>query len=144
MADIHRHLAARGVKFILGSEEGKVVRLMYSNNDIPTERHRTGFQVASGKIHHSRRKIICLGAWVANLVPRPQCGCQVFVAHVQRTERECDYLRGIPVLKVRDLGFFFEPDPATSLLKLCPLGSGYINSEKSAGRSLPPRNHRRH
>jgi sarcosine oxidase/L-pipecolate oxidase len=39
---------------------------------------------------------------------------------------------------VRDLGFFFEPDPATKLFKLCPLGAGFTNTKN--GISLPPVN----
>lgn len=61
------------------------------------------------------------------------------MAHVQLTEEEADLLRGIPVVNVRDLGFYFEPDPATKLFKLCPLGAGFTNPG-SSGLSLPPSN----
>ncbi|KAF2098801.1 oxygen oxidoreductase [Rhizodiscina lignyota] len=140
MADLHRYLVSRGVKFILGAQEGKAVKLLYNTSN-PSERRCTRFQVASGRVHQARRTIVCVGAYAATLIP--EMGSFVIakcwsVAHVQLTERECDYLRGIPVLNVRDLGFFFEPDPATRLLKLCPLGAGYINSDANTGLSLPP------
>jgi sarcosine oxidase / L-pipecolate oxidase len=63
------------------------------------------------------------------------------VAHVQLTPRECDVLRGIPIINARDLGFYFEPDPATRLLKLSPLGVGFSNYKQTKGLpgvSLPP------
>ncbi|KAL2398604.1 L-saccharopine oxidase [Exophiala dermatitidis] len=141
MLDTYRYLGARGVKFVLGPQRGKAVELLYNNARNSSERRCIGFRVASGETHHARRTIVCLGAWAAKLIP--EIGSYVVakswsVAHIQLTERECDYLRGIPVLNVRDLGFFFEPDPATKLFKLCPLGAGYINSDKSTGISLPP------
>ncbi|EXJ55456.1 hypothetical protein A1O7_08383 [Cladophialophora yegresii CBS 114405] len=142
MADIHQQLVGKGVKFVLGPEDGKAVKLLYSDHDQRSlERRCTGFQVASGQHHYARRTIVCLGAWAATLIP--DIGAYVVakswsVAHVQLTERESDYLRGIPVLNVRDLGFFFEPDPASRLLKLCPLGAGYVNTDKSTRISIPP------
>ncbi|OAP59702.1 hypothetical protein AYL99_07000 [Fonsecaea erecta] len=141
MRDIHQYLVGKGVKFVLGSKEGKAVRLLYNENETPAERRCIGFQAANGQIHHARRTIVCLGAWAATLLP--SLGSFVVakcwsVAHVQLSERECDYLRGIPVLNIRDLGFFFEPDPTSRLLKLCPLGAGYINSDKDTSISLPP------
>lgn len=141
MADTYQHLAGRGVKFVLGLQDGKAVKLLYTNDQEGSGRRCTGLQVANGTIHSARLTIVCLGAWAAKLLPdigsyvKAKCWS---VAHVQLTERECDYLRGIPVLNVRDLGFFFEPDPATRLLKLCPLGAGYVNTDKSTGISLPP------
>ncbi|KAI1624421.1 oxygen oxidoreductase [Exophiala viscosa] len=141
MADIYRHLSGRGIKFVLGPKEGEVVKLLYSTTRDLAQRRCTGVQLQSGKVYQARRTILCLGAWASTLIP--DIGSFVVakcwsVAHVRLTERECDYLRGIPVLNVRDLGFFFEPDPATKLLKLCPLGAGYVNTDKSTGTSLPP------
>ncbi|KAK4934910.1 hypothetical protein LTR10_023943 [Elasticomyces elasticus] len=141
MADIHKHLAGRGVKFVFGPVEGKVVKLLYNTTRDPAQQRCTGVQVQSGKTYQARRTILCAGAWAATLVP--DIGSFVdakcwSVAHVKLTQQECDYLRGIPVLNVRDLGFFFEPDPTTKLFKLCPLGGGYVNSNKGKGTSLPP------
>lgn len=138
MKGIHHHLARRGVKFLLGPKQGRVSELLYSSHS--GKRTCYGVKTADGLIHQSSQTIVCLGPYAAELLP--SIGSSVVakswsVAHVQLTEQECDYLRGIPVLNMRDLGFFFEPDPATRLFKLCPLGAGYVNTGKN-GISLPP------
>lgn len=143
MIGLHRHLASRGVKFFLGPQQGKVTELLYSTDRAVSSHYCTGFRTADGRTHHARRTILCLGAYAATLIP--SIGNFVVakswsVAHVQLTELECGFLRGIPVLNVRDLGFFFEPDPATKYLKLCPLGAGFINTDKELRISLPPSN----
>ncbi|EME42294.1 hypothetical protein DOTSEDRAFT_73205 [Dothistroma septosporum NZE10] len=129
-----RHCASKGVKFVLGEESGKVTKLNY------TGKKCTGFQTADGREHKSALTIVALGAHAAALLP----GVGKFavarswsVAHVQLTEDEVNHLRGIPTTNIRDLGFFFEPDPKTRLFKLCPLGIGYTNPDAS-GVSLPP------
>lgn len=150
---IWEHCANRGVKFILGESAGKAVRLLYAENDpsasasTDTEPRKDeakcrciGVQTADGKRHLADLTICALGAYGASLIPRlgnfvvARCWS---VAHVQLNEAETDYLRGIPTTNVRDLGFFFEPDPKTRLFKLCPLGTGYTNTSKD-GTSLPP------
>ena len=133
MQGIWSHLAAKGVKFVLGDSQGRVVELKYSG------KRCTGIRTGDGKTHKASTVIVALGAWAASLLPA--IGNSVVarcwsVAHVQLTKAECDYLRFIPTTNVRDLGFFFEPDPETRLFKLCPLGAGYTN--RSGGVSLPP------
>jgi len=139
MKGIYHHLAGRGVKFILGPKHGKVTELLYDGQG--TSRTCTAVKTADGTSHNVQKVICCLGAYQAELLPDISSFSVAkswSVAHVQLTEAECDLLRGIPVLNVRDLGFFFEPDPATRLLKLCPLGAGYINTDEKTGISLPP------
>lgn len=122
---VHRHCAARGVRFLLG-DAGNVTDLLYDASG-----RCTGVRTADGTEHAAAKTVCALGAYGASLIP----GLAKFtvarcwsVAHVQLTEDETDFLRGIPVTNVRDLGFFFEPDPATRLLKLCPLGAGFTNT----------------
>ncbi|KAI8176821.1 hypothetical protein KHU50_003719 [Colletotrichum sp. SAR 10_65] len=122
---VHRHCAARGVRFLLG-DAGNVTDLLYDASG-----RCTGVRTSDGTEHAAAKTVCALGAYGASLVP----GLAKFtvarcwsVAHVQLTEDETDFLRGIPVTNIRDLGFFFEPDPATRLLKLCPLGAGFTNT----------------
>ncbi|KAG9765066.1 oxygen oxidoreductase, partial [Aureobasidium melanogenum] len=134
------HLAANGVKFILGDRVGKVQELLYDSDSPSAGRPCIGVRTADGKIHYSKTTICALGAHAASLIPSlgrftiARCWS---VAHVQLTASEVDLLRGLPTTNVRDLGFFFEPDPETRLFKLCPLGAGYTNTLES-GLSIPP------
>lgn len=128
------HCASLGVKFILGESAGKVTELLYDRKSC------IGAKTADGRAHHAKKTIVALGAHVASLIP--SIGQSVVakswsVTHVQLTKSECDLLRGIPTTNIRDLGFFFEPDPETRLFKLCPLGAGYTNPDAN-GLSLPP------
>lgn len=102
----------------------------------------SGVRSKNGLVHAAETTICALGAYNAALIPslgRFNMALCWPVAHILLTETECDMLRGLPVILVQDLGFFFEPDPATRLLKLCPLGSaGYSNTNSATGISLPP------
>ncbi|CAK7201534.1 hypothetical protein SEUCBS139899_004240 [Sporothrix eucalyptigena] len=133
---VWEHVSARGVRSILGEKAGRAVRLEYTESGGQV----TGVVTADGKTHPADLVICALGAHGAALVP--QMGANNVarcwsVAHVQLTESECDLLRGLPTTNVRDLGFFFEPDPKTRLFKLCPLGAGFTNTGAD-GVSLPP------
>ncbi|KAI7241506.1 oxygen oxidoreductase [Hortaea werneckii] len=148
---IWEHCARIGVKFVMGEEAGKVEKLLYSSgpgketlstNAEPSNNggRCVGIRTADGKEHRADLTICALGAHGASLIQDlgrfvvARCWS---VAHVQLSEEETDFLRGIPTTNVRDLGFFFEPDPKTRLFKLCPLGTGYTNT-LSDGTSLPP------
>jgi sarcosine oxidase/L-pipecolate oxidase len=135
MKGIWQHVSARGVKSILGDPAGTVVRLSYSPSGVATH-----VLTADGKKHDADIIISALGAYGASVISdlgKSSVARCWSVAHVQLTQTECDLLRGIPTTNIRDLGFFFEPDPHTRLFKLCPLGIGYTNTN-SMGISLPP------
>ena len=134
------HCAARGVRFITGGEKGKVMELIYDDAVDSADRRCIGIRTADGKFHASKTTICALGPYAASLIPdlgRFVVARSWSVAHVQLTKAETDLLRGVPTTNIRDLGFFFEPDPETRLFKLCPLGAGYTNTAEN-GTSLPP------
>lgn len=129
MRGIWGHLSQQGIKFVLGPAHGQVEEIVYSNSG--SSRSATGVRTADGVVHKADKVIVALGAWAGSLLPH--IGSSVMarcwsVAHVQLTKKECDYLRFLPTTNIRDLGFFFEPDPETRLFKLCPLGAGYTNT----------------
>lgn len=108
--------------------------------EAPAAKKAIGVKTMSGRMHAAKLVIVAAGAAAAQVVP--EVGKKVVakswaVAHIQLSDEETAWLRGIPVVYARDLGFFFEPDPATNLLKICPMGGGYINTGQD-GVSLPP------
>lgn len=138
LAAMYRATQAAGVRFFLG-EQGAVEELVYVST--LEGRKAAGIRTKNGRFHPSSLVIVAAGAGVGRLVP--ELGKQVVakswsVAHVQLTDEETSALRGIPITYARDLGFFFEPDPKTNLLKLCPMGGGFINTDPKTGVSHAP------
>ncbi|KAH8750770.1 FAD dependent oxidoreductase [Diaporthe sp. PMI_573] len=137
---VHRAAKARGVRFVLGRTAGAVEEIVYEGSS----RRAKGVRTKDGRFHAASLVIVAAGALASKLVP----GVGQFVhakswsvAHIQLTPEESSALRGIPVVYARDLGFFFEPDPVTHLLKLCPMGAGFVNTDRATGVSLPPAQH---
>lgn len=133
----------RSVKFILG-EDGDTAEIVY--HDTPTGKKATGVRSKKGRFLPAGLVIVAAGAWSSNLVP--EVGKQLVakswsVAHVHLTDDETRALRNIPVTYARDLGFFFDPDPKTNLLKLCPMRAGFINTTPGRGCRTPRRYYRR-
>jgi sarcosine oxidase/L-pipecolate oxidase len=136
---IYRVARSNGVRFFLGEKSGAVQEVVYEGTG--SNRKSVGVRTKSGRFHAASLLIIAAGAAVARIIP--EIGTDVSakswsVAHVRLTDEETSALRGIPVTYARDLGFFFEPDPKTNLLKLCPMGGGYINTNSSTGVSEAP------
>ncbi|KAM5344400.1 hypothetical protein ACJ41O_012937 [Fusarium nematophilum] len=139
LRSIYLATKAKGVKYILGSA-GAVSEIVYET----TSKGRTakGVKTKTGLFYPSRLVVVATGAAGGILIP--EVGKQLVakswsVAHVHLTDDETSALRGIPVTYARDLGFFFEPDPKTNLLKLCPMGGGYINTDPASGVSHAPK-----
>ncbi|KAL5590487.1 hypothetical protein FOBRF1_014044 [Fusarium oxysporum] len=129
---------AQGVKYILGAA-GAVSEIVYEKTS--SGRKAKGVKTTGGLFYPSNLVIVSVGAAGAKLVP--EIGKQLVakswsVAHLHLTDDETSALRGIPVTYARDLGFFFEPDPKTNLLKLCPMGGGFINTDPKTGISHAP------
>ncbi|KAI1441757.1 FAD dependent oxidoreductase [Annulohypoxylon stygium] len=134
MTAVYSACVALGVKIHLDSA---VQALTYSTSgDVCT-----GAVTTRGTQYSASTTILTLGASLGSVLP--QIKRQVIakaspVAHIQLTPTEAAQLRGIPVTYARDLGFFFEPDARTNLLKLCPAMAGYTNYATPSGLSLPP------
>jgi sarcosine oxidase/L-pipecolate oxidase len=136
---IHQAACKNGVKFRLGEHAGAVQEIVYEGKG--RDRKSTGVMTKDEEFHAASLVIVAVGAAATQVVP--EIGSNISakswsVAHVRLTDDETSALRGIPVTYARDLGFFFEPDPKTNLLKLCPMGGGYINTNPSTGISQPP------
>ncbi|CAG8100593.1 unnamed protein product [Penicillium olsonii] len=138
LAAVYRAAQAAGVRFYLG-EHGAVDEVVYVST--LQGRKSSGIRTKDGKFHPSSLVIVAAGGAVGRLVP--ELGKKVVakswsVAHVQLTDEETSALRGIPITYARDLGFLFEPDPKTNLLKICPMGGGFINTDPKTGISHAP------
>jgi sarcosine oxidase/L-pipecolate oxidase len=136
---IYREARSNGVRFFLGEKVGAIQKLVYEG--VGSSRRSIGVRTMSGRFHSASLIIIAAGAAATRVLP--EIGTEVTakswsVAHVRLTDEETSALRGIPVTYARDLGFFFEPDPKTNLLKLCPMGGGYINTNPATGVSEAP------
>ncbi|KAI9728021.1 MAG: hypothetical protein M1834_007835 [Cirrosporium novae-zelandiae] len=132
MRAVYSACIALGVTFHL--DDG-VTEILYSGNKC------IGASTASGKQYKSPLTIICLGASAASLIPSIHVqvtGKAWPVAHVALTPEEAAPLMGIPVTYARDIGFFFEPDPKTHLLKLCSANAGITNYQSGSRLSVPP------
>lgn len=136
---VYRAARENGVRFLLGEKVGAVREIVYE--DTCQGRKSVGVRTQGGDFHAASLVIVAVGAAATKIVPEIGSHVQAkawSVAHVRLTEDETSSLRGIPVTYARDLGFFFEPEPKTNLLKLCPMGGGYVNTDPSTGLSQPP------
>ncbi|KAH5044415.1 hypothetical protein HBI75_023560 [Parastagonospora nodorum] len=136
---IYREAQSKGIRFFLGEKVGAIQEIVYEG--VGPSRRSIGVRTKAGTFHAASLVIVAVGAAASKIVP--EIGSEVSakswsVAHIRLTDEETSALRGIPVTYARDFGFLFEPDPKTNLLKLCPMGGGYINTNPSTGVSEAP------
>lgn len=142
---VYKEARKNGVRFFLGEKVGAIQEIVYETSG--AHRESVGVKTKAGRFHAAKLVIVAVGAAAHKIVP--ELGTEVSakswsVAHVRLTDEETAALRGIPVTYARDLGFFFEPDPKTNLLKLCPMGGGFINTNPKTGVSEAPEEIIRH
>ncbi|RFU34084.1 hypothetical protein B7463_g2249, partial [Scytalidium lignicola] len=137
MKAVYEDCVKKRVSFRLGFKEGEVAELIFA----PGTGRCTGARTKRGIEYKASTTIVALGANVARIIPyaATQVTARCWgVAHIQLSPEEAARLRGIPVINVRDIGFFFEPDLATNKLKICHMGGAYTNySATSPSLSLP-------
>lgn len=124
MKKVYNELVRRGAKFEFG-ERGDAIEILQSADCV-----RPQIRTRSGTVYTADKVVIALGAHTPKLLPSTisQLTAKSWaVGHIQLTPEEAKSLRGMPVVNCRDLGFFFEPDVETGLLKLCAHGGGYTN-----------------
>ena len=129
---MYNELVHRGVTFKFG-ERGEADEILLSADSTSPRIH-----TKSGLIYTSDVVIIALGAHTTKLLPSAaaQLTAKAWaVGHVQLTPNEAAELQGMPVVNCRDLGFLFEPDFDTGLIKLCANGGGYTNYINAGSRS---------
>ncbi|KAG7042512.1 FAD dependent oxidoreductase [Colletotrichum scovillei] len=129
---VYEYVKARGVEIHTGES---VASLTYEGDKC------IGARTTSGKEFKAATTILTVGASLGNVLP--SVGRQVTakawsLLHIQLQPEEAARLKGTPVTYARDLGFFFEPEPGTGILKLSPSGGGYTNYSTTTGLSTPP------
>lgn len=134
METAYDQLLQRGTRFEFG-ERGEAVSVSHIPSSEPPQ-----IQTRSGTIYTADRIIMALGASTPRLLlsATPQLTAKSWaVGHIQLTHEEAERMEGMAVVNCSDLGFFFEPDPDTRLLKLCAHGGGYTNYEPVESQGLP-------
>lgn len=125
-----------GVKFHFG-DSGHAVSIEKSGNIVSVV-SKDGSKYTAGKI------ILSLGASTGSLVDlkEQQAATGLFVTHIRLSEQEFEQYKRMPIVFDSKMGYFFPPDPATRILKICLPGSGASNFvtdpfNSSKSKSLP-------
>lgn len=117
-----------GVRFVTGTPNGKVITLIFENNDVK------GAVTADGTIWRAEQTFLCAGASADQFLDfqqqlRPTAWTLVHIA--LNPEERASY-KDIPVIFNIEKGFFFEPDEERGEIKICDEHPGYTNMEQSA------------
>ncbi|PWY70916.1 fructosyl amine: oxygen oxidoreductase [Aspergillus heteromorphus CBS 117.55] len=121
-----------GVKFVAGSPAGKVITLIFENDDV------RGAVTEDGKIWHADQTILCAGANAGQFLDfkdqlRPTAWTLV---HITLDPEERKLYKDIPVIFNIEKGFFFEPDEERGEIKICDEHPGYTNMVRSSDGSV--------
>ncbi|XRM42953.1 hypothetical protein ABZX51_006162 [Aspergillus tubingensis] len=116
-----------GVKFVAGSPAGRVITLIFENNDVK------GAVTADGKIWRAEQTILCAGASAGQFLDfkdqlRPTAWTLV---HIALKPQERAQYKNMPVIFNIEKGFFFEPDEERGEIKICDEHPGYTNMVRS-------------
>lgn len=109
---VYNAAKAEGVKFIFGPNgRADYVGMTGSSAFVVTE---AGSKLAADQV------LICAGANTASIVglDNQQKATGLFAATIKLTEEEYEFYKDMPIIFDAERGFFFPPDPATSLIKL--------------------------
>lgn len=92
----------------------------------------------SGKTFNGRQVLVACGANSSNVIDlsRQMRATGLYVGHIQLTDKEYEKYRDIPVVFDPTLGYFFPPDRATKILKVCASASSTYDPES---KSVKPR-----
>lgn len=117
-----------GVRFVTGTPRGKVITLIFENNDVK------GAVTADGTIWRADQTFLCAGASADQFLDfqqqlRPTAWTLV---HIALNPEERALYKNIPVIFNIEKGFFFEPDEERGEIKICDEHPGYTNMEQSA------------
>ncbi|KAI9642192.1 hypothetical protein NHQ30_008994 [Ciborinia camelliae] len=112
-----------GVKFIAGSPQGSVTRLIYEDGDV------MGVKTEDGKEHWGDRTILAAGAGADALFDfKDQLRRTAWtLGHINMSEDEIKLYKNLPVLFNIEKGFFMEPDEDNHEIKICNEHPGYCN-----------------
>ncbi|KAF4456343.1 hypothetical protein F53441_1502 [Fusarium austroafricanum] len=111
-----------GVKFVSG------LGGTMTNLELDASGSMTGIRVASGDVLRADHYILSTGAASPQLLPElsQQLWSKCWtLGHIQLTDEEAAEWKGVPVIDNYELGFMFEPDPETKLIKICDNNPGY-------------------
>lgn len=123
--------AKLGVKFVAGTPHGKVITLIFENNDVK------GAVTADGKIWRADYTFLCAGASAGQFLDfhdqlRPTAWT---LAHIPLEPQERAQYKNIPIIFNIEKGFFFEPEGKRGEIKICDEHPGYTNMVPSANGS---------
>jgi sarcosine oxidase/L-pipecolate oxidase/L-saccharopine oxidase len=111
------------VRCIFGSDGAAIGVKKYNDGEI-------GIITESGFVHTASTIILSAGANTGSILnlENQQSATGTFVTHIQLNDNEYIKYKSMPVLFDAEIGYFFPPDPATKIMKICLTGCGIKRS----------------